>query len=54
MAADSRVDRMMPVYGTARRRMAMIFLKSSSLTGAGGLTDTAEPSAGSMRGTLMV
>ena len=50
----SRVLRIMPVYGTAMRRMATSFLKLASSTGWGGASATSEPSACRMRGTLMV
>ncbi len=45
---------MIPVYGTASRRIATIFWKSASLTGCGGCAATSDPTAGSSRGTLIV
>jgi len=53
-SADSRVDMIIPVYGTVRRRMAMSFRKSASLTFHGVVAVKSVPAAGSRRGTLMV
>ena len=53
-SARSLVDKMIPVYGTARRITAIIFLKEKSSTANGGLWESYELNAGSMRGTEIV